>query len=238
MPKSLRQIPTVLAGGIATVANDLGDLVDSVVFIGGAVAPLLQTHPPFPLARPTKDVDAIAATADYGAFDRLSRRLQERGFRLDMNISGHAHRWIAPSGIPFDLVPAGEHLGASGNPWDTAAIQTADVGQLSSGQIIHYVSAPGFLGLKWAAFKDRGRHDPYNSHDLEDIIALIASRPTIVEEIIRTESPLKEFIQSSIIDFLAFDIADDAVSGALANVTDATLITEVRSRLKAIASIP
>lgn len=56
---------------LAQAAHALGDLRERVVFIGGSVAPILQTDPPFDRARPTKDVDAIASTASYGDFAAL-----------------------------------------------------------------------------------------------------------------------------------------------------------------------
>jgi len=36
--------------------------------------------------------------------------------------------------------------------------------------------------LKWAAFRDRGEDDFHGSHDVEDIFALMASRPTLRAE--------------------------------------------------------
>jgi hypothetical protein len=47
------------------VAIGLDGLLDRIVFIGGAIAPLLQVEPPFGSARPTGDVDAIAVTVSY-----------------------------------------------------------------------------------------------------------------------------------------------------------------------------
>jgi hypothetical protein len=43
----------------------LGEVRQSVVFTGAAVAPLLQSQPPFPRVRPTIDVDAICPAASY-----------------------------------------------------------------------------------------------------------------------------------------------------------------------------
>src|SRR5437016_5909515 len=110
---------------VAAVATDLGDLATRVVFIGGAIAPLLQTDPPFPRARVTSDVDGVVASHAYSQSQDIRLALQQRGFRQDAGDRKHVHRWRSPSGIPFDLVPTGEHLGGSGNPWDAVAIATA-----------------------------------------------------------------------------------------------------------------
>ncbi len=50
---------------IRRVAVALGELAGEVVFIGGAIAPLLQDDPPFEEARPTRDVDAVTASTSY-----------------------------------------------------------------------------------------------------------------------------------------------------------------------------
>ena len=44
------------------IALALGEFAEEVVFIGGAIAPLLQLDPPFPEARPTKDIDGVVAS--------------------------------------------------------------------------------------------------------------------------------------------------------------------------------
>lgn len=168
---------------VAIVARALGDLVSEVVFIGGAIAPLLQMDPPFLEARITSDVDAVTATHKYTDTERLNERLRELGFRQNPAEAKHAHRWRDPSGIPFDLVPTGKHLGGIDNPWDALGIETAIETSLPDGETIRHVTAPVFLAQKWAAHHDRGADDPWGSHDLEDILALLASRPSLVAEV-------------------------------------------------------
>ena len=100
--------------------------------------------------------------------------------------TGHAHRWVSPGGVLFDLVPAGDHLGGSGNPWDQVAARRAIAIDLALGNepplIAHHSDAVSFLALKWAAYRDRGAGDLYASHDIEDIFAVLASRPSLVQE--------------------------------------------------------
>ena len=145
---------------VAAVAVDLGDLATRVVFIGGAIAPLLQTDPSFPRARVTSDVDGVVASSTYAESERLHRELALRGFRQAIGDTRHVHRWTGPSEIPFDLVPAGEHLGGSGNPWDVIAIETAAEATIGRSITIRHVTAPAFLAQKWAAHHDRGLANP------------------------------------------------------------------------------
>lgn len=224
---------------LAEVARALGDLVDRVVFIGGAVAPLLQIGRAFAAPRPTGDVDAIAVTASYSDFEALCQRLRQRGFRETMD-SRHAHRWTTPGSlhVPLDLVPIGVRLGASGNPWDEAVLRTAVIAEIEPGLTIRHASAPAFLALKLAAFGDRGREDPFASDDLEDILALVASRPQIVEEVLRSPDAIRLFVWERMIELLTLVEYEDLLAAHLGNVARASaaiVIPETDSRLREMA---
>jgi predicted nucleotidyltransferase len=188
-----RQHPAVVR--LAHIAMELGELREQVVFIGGAIAPLLQVAPPFAAARPTSDVDGITASTSYGNAYEIEQALRAKGFRQTLGDTHHAHRWLAPSGIPLDLVPAGQHLGASGSRWDAIAVETSVEIELSPGLVIRHANAPAFLALKWSAYHDRGRHDPPASHDLEDIIALVASRPNVPAEVAASHCDVRAFLR-------------------------------------------
>jgi hypothetical protein len=217
---------------VATIAAELGDLAKHVVFIGGAIAPLLQTDPPFPRARVTSDVDGVIASAAYTDLERLRARMAERGFRRGMD-AGHVHRWVSPSGIPFDLGPAGSHVGGSGNPWDAIALETAVQIEMENGATIHHVSAPAFLAQKWAAHHDRGRDDPLASHDLEDILALLASRPEIVGEVAAAPPALRDYLGQRARAFLESREAEDLLAAHLNSAQDpGSTIAAVRTRLR------
>jgi predicted nucleotidyltransferase len=226
---------------VVAVARALGDLRGRVVFIGGAISPLLQEDPPFPGPRPTDDVDAIAITADYADFNRLQAQLRAKGFR-ESSDAPHAHRWIAPDErrTKFDLVPIGEHLGASGNPWDEAALASAVEAEIEPGLVIRHASAPGLLALKFAAFRDRGSDDPFASHDLEDILALIASRPEIVDEVASAPREIQSFIVEQVRELISRDELDDLLAAHLGNVARAraaAVIVSTRDRLMALLSL-
>jgi hypothetical protein len=223
---------------VAAVARALGDLAGEVVFIGGAIAPLLQTDPPFLEARMTSDVDGVVASHTYADTESLRIRLEERGFRQDPMDRKHAHRWRDPSGIPFHLVPAGKHLGGSGNPWDAIGIATAVEARLAGGVTIRHVSAPAFLAQKWAAHHDRGRDDPLTSHDLEDVLALLASRPTIADEVAAAPPELRRYVGQQARAFLESRDAEDLLAAHLNNSQDqASTIAAVRTSVHRLAQL-
>ena len=202
------------------VAEALGDLAPRVVFIGGSIAPLLQTLPPFDEARPTTDVDGVVATAAYSDLDVLHAALRARGFRQPPSESAHVHRWRSPQDDALDLVPAGSHFGGSGQLWDQIALDAPTSADLGDGVIIRHAGGPAFLALKWAAYADRGSDDPYVSHDLEDILALVASRPALVGEVSEAPSVLRDFVGSRSAALLAAPRLSDILAGHLNNAQD------------------
>jgi predicted nucleotidyltransferase len=208
---------------IASVARALGKLSPNVVFIGGAIAPLLQTERVIPSVRPTSDVDAVIATTHYADYERIEGELRTLQFKQDTT-ANHAHRWIAPDGTPFDLVPAGSHLGATANPWDQLAIETAVEATLEGGIVIRHASAPGFLALKWAAFRDRGIEAPFASSDLEDILALLVSRKPIVDEVRLAPSQIRQEVVEGLKWLTKSPDKEDLIAAHLGNVQDFTRI--------------
>jgi predicted nucleotidyltransferase len=225
-------------GQLTKVAQALGPLLDQVVFIGGAIAPLLHTAPPFSSPRPTSDVDGVIATTTYADAHEKERQLAGIGFRRDLSDTRHAYRWYSPDGVPFDLVPSGKHLGASGNRWDDIAIATAVKEELEQGLTIRHATAPAFLALKWAAHLDRGRNDPLASHDLEDILALVASRPTLVDEILAAPDALRSYLAEQARVFLVDPYAEDLLAAHLNNAQDPVrAISVVRQQLERTAEL-
>jgi predicted nucleotidyltransferase len=211
---------------IVAVVGDLGSLAQDVVFIGGAIAPLLHTSSPLPQPRPTKDVDGMLASHRYGNTDALHASLRARNFRHDTMHTAHAHRWISPSGVLFDLVPAGDHLGGSGNTWDAEAIASA-VEVTIENVTFRHASAPAFMAMKLSAYTDRGADDLRASHDIEDLVALIASRESIAYEIDRAPPAVRARLREFAANLLASGFAEEVVAGHVNNADDPGLTIRI-----------
>jgi hypothetical protein len=113
------------------------------------------------------------------------------------------------------------------------AIETAVTATIGGGITIRHVSAAAFLAQKWAAHHDRGRVDPLGSHDLEDILALLASRPMIPEEVAAAPAALRAYVAEQATSFLADVNAEDLLAAHLNNAQDpATTIAAVRAILQ------
>jgi hypothetical protein len=65
---------------------------------------------------------------------------------------------------------------------------------LPGGQSIKLITAPYFLGTKMEAFRGRGHMDFQASHDLEDYVAVIDGRSTILDEIADSPGDLRKYL--------------------------------------------
>ncbi len=63
---------------LESAADALGDLLEEVVFVGGATLTLWITDPGPPAVRPTKDVDVVAEVTSWTGFRKLEGRLRAR----------------------------------------------------------------------------------------------------------------------------------------------------------------
>jgi len=198
----------------AAVARLLGDdLRSSVVFIGGAILPLLQVEPNvLGSLRPTTDVDGLTRALSYSGMTRLEEALRERGFKNDA-ASGIVHRWIAPGPISFDLVSCGEHTGGSGSDIEVFAWDHAVETDLPPR--IRHLNGVGLLALKCAAYADRGEKDPMGSKDLADIASLLALRPAIATEVESAPQRVRAFVAATASRILGSARASGSIAGHL-----------------------
>lgn len=176
-----------------------------------------------PRARVTDDVDALLVSAGYSESAALEEAVARRSFRRDVSAT-HAHRWIAPSGDKLDLVPFEKHVGATGSALDHAAAATAIETELESGLTIRHVSAPAFIAMKLAAHADRFAGDPFASRDLQDALAVIASRPEIVDEMKLAPIEIRSFAATELRKLLAHPDAEEI---AAAHLNDARPLAPV-----------
>lgn len=219
------------------VARGLGPLLDELVFVGGQVAELLITDPGATRVRPTDDVDTICAVSGRIGYQRLSTQLRGLGFVEDTSPGAPVCRWRL-GGDRVDVMPADEEILGFKNRWYDHGIRTAQAHELAGGLTIRIVTAPVFIATKWEAFADRGGGDWYGSHDIEDIVAVVAGRPELYDETRSSERNLRAYLAQKAAAFLTSGVAEDAIAGALPDARAvAGLVAKVRSRLQGIAEL-
>lgn len=138
--------------------NQLGPLVDEMVFLGGCATGLLLTDPGAPPIRATIDVDVIVGAGSLSEYYALSAQLRERGFTEDTSEDAPLCRWVAKNVI-LDVMPIDEKILGFTNQWYAPAMHQADTYGLPTGQRIKMVTAPYFLATKMEAFYGRGGGD-------------------------------------------------------------------------------
>ena len=84
--------------------EQLGELADEMVFLGGCATGLLITDPAAPPIRVTRDVDVIVQAVSHTDYYRLSEKLRARGFREDTREDASICRWVAKNVI-LDVIP-------------------------------------------------------------------------------------------------------------------------------------
>lgn len=101
------------------------------------------------------------------------------------------------------------------NRWYPDALRTAGQVQLPGGLVSRAVNAPYFLGTKLEAFHGRGKLDYLASYDLEDFIAVVDGRSSLIPEVENASSALKTYIADGIRTLLGESRFLDALPGYL-----------------------
>jgi hypothetical protein len=165
------------------VAESMGSARGKVVFLGGTVIPFLLTQQVPLEVRKTKDVDFIFGFDSKEELYEFEDTLWERGF-TKMRTSS-VSQWSIQN-VMVDVLPTGPVLGFC-NKWCDEAMYNAFQVDIGRGVIVNIIPAPCFLGAKFDKFGKR--EDDYgNSHDIYDLLLVIAGRPIIEKEILEQAS--------------------------------------------------
>ena len=223
---------------LETVARRIEPLLGEVVFVGGQVSELLITSRGATRVRPTTDVDIVVRASTRLGYGEIEERLRSLGLRNDVREGAPICRWITPEDFALDVMPvSGDVLGFT-NRWYEAALAQARPFDLGEGLVILIPTAPVFLGTKWEAFASRGDLDFLASHDLEDVISVLAGRPEIVAEVAASSPDLRAYLAQQARGLLAEDMAVYAIQGALPDAERIPgLISRTRGRIQEIADL-
>lgn len=223
---------------ILTLAvEQLNEIADEMVFLGGCATGLLITDSAAPPIRVTRDVDAIVQVVTHAEYYQFSDKLRARGFNEDTSDNAPICRWLKDY-IILDIMPTDTSILGFGNKWYTVALENAEVVQLPTGKEIRMVSAPYFLITKLEAFAGRGGGDYLMSHDIEDIIAVLDGRPEIIEEVKRSEPALVKELSKRFKKLLSDRRFIDAVSGHMpTDEMSQARVSKIQNTIKEVAEI-
>ncbi|MBN1379995.1 MAG: hypothetical protein JXA04_12260 [Gammaproteobacteria bacterium] len=192
--------------------DQLGELADEMVFLGGCATGLLITDIAAPPIRVTRDVDAIVHVMSLAEYYQLSKKLRGKGFQEDLTDDAPICRWLSKNVI-LDIMPTDTQILGFGNNWYIPAAKNSIKVKLLSGKTINMVSTPYFLITKLEAFTGRGCGDYLMSHDIEDIVAVLDGRPELLSELKETETELVKELSDRFRTMLRDTRFVDAISG-------------------------
>lgn len=219
------------------VARELGDLCDELVFVGGCAAGLLCTSPSAAPPRVTYDVDVVAEVTTLAGYHALEKRIAARGFKRDVSPDAPVCRWRLGN-VLVDLMPSEKRVLGFANRWYPLAVTTAEPVILPNGQQIRLIAAPVFLATKFEAFADRGGGDMMSSHDFEDIINVLAGRPSIEDEVRAALPDLRAYLGARFRDVAAHADFGNILPGLIAlDALYADRLETVRQRIATIAAL-
>jgi hypothetical protein len=178
-------------------AERLRQLLSEIVFVGGCATGLLIDDPAAAPVRGTYDVDVIAEIGSYAEYAVFSERLRALGFKEDTREGAPLCRWTHGA-LTLDVMPLDSQVLGFSNRWYPDVLRTAGNVRLPGGLLIRTINAPYFLGTKLEAFKGRGKRDYLASHDLEDFMAVVDGRQSLIAEVKGASSELKMYIADSV----------------------------------------
>jgi hypothetical protein len=184
------------------VARGLGDLRPEVVFVGGAVVEMFVTDPAAPRPRFTDDVDVVVEITTRAEWYRLGERLRSRGFREDRREGAPICRWMLGN-LTVDVMPEMESILGFTNRWYAMAQEESDERELPGRVLVRIIRAPLFLATKVEAFGSRGGGDYAASQDIEDVVAVIDGRRTLITETSASPPELRRFLVETAEGWLA-----------------------------------
>lgn len=216
---------------IEIVAESLDNLVDEVVFVGGAsvvflVPPAVQSD-----IRQTDDVDIIVDILTRPEYHDFCEKLRRLGFREDTN--GPICRYKEPiSNIKVDVMPLDESVLGFTNIWYQKAIEQAETYELPSGEKVKHCPVSYFLGCKFEAFKGRNNRD-YYGRDFEDICFILEHVENIEMMIYDLEDEeLKEYLKN---EFDALLKDDNMLNIFVGVLNDPSNVDRVLGKMRFIA---
>jgi Nucleotidyl transferase AbiEii toxin, Type IV TA system len=193
----------------------LDDLLDEVVFVGGATVELWVTDPAAPEFRLTEDVDVVVEVTTRQEYYRLENRLRELGFENDQT-SGVICRFKRPeSDLLLDVMPTEASILGFENRWQAESFSHAVEVALPKGQRIRALPPSYLLATKLEAFDSRHRLDFYGSRDWGDVVTLIDGREELIEELRGSPEAVRTYVADRLRELSGHRNFDSGLEGAL-----------------------
>ena len=197
---------------IRKIAYALGELNERVVYVGGAVVSLYINDSAADDLRPTQDIDFSMEIASLAELESIRKNLTQKGF-CQTSEDNVICRFRFED-IKVDVMATRAVGWAPSNPWFEPGFRSLISFDLE-GKTIRCLSLPYFLASKFAAFYSRGNIDPRTSKDMEDIVYILNHREGLADEVLASESKVKQYLQACFQDILDDKVKQEAILGNL-----------------------
>ena len=189
--------------------------------------------------RPTTDVDIVVETSTRLAYHDMEEQLSRLGLVHDTREGAPLCRWLTPDAYVLDVMPTHEDVLGFTNQWYAMALSLAEPFDLGEGTVIRIPPAPVFIATKWEAFANRGEGDYLGSHDLEDVITVVAGRPELLQDVSKAPEEVRCYIEDQARAFLEADLSSYAIQGALPDAAHLPeIIPQTMSRFRDLTDMP
>ncbi|MBN2664458.1 MAG: hypothetical protein JXR68_12480 [Bacteroidales bacterium] len=215
------------------VAKGFEELVNQVVFVGGATAELYGQTSFAEEVRPTKDVDCVVEITSRIEYDKIQEKIRKKGFRNDISPEAPMFRWIY-KGIKVDIMPPDEKILGFSNKWYSEGIKQKTEKELPNGIKIFIFKVEYFLATKFEAHKTRGGADLRQSKDFEDIIYVLDNYPNLYEQINQSVNNVKQYLKEQCTILLNNNNLTEGIETALpygANLERTEMIMDILKQI-------
>lgn len=201
---------------LETAAGALGELLDVVVFLGGASIHVWISDPVAPETRATSDVDVICQVASVPEYHRFEQALRELGFEQRIDDTVICRWYLKERPLALDFMPTSPEILGFSNVWYEHAIANSREHRLPSGRVIRVAGPAELIATKLEAWASRGAGDIVKSDDVHDVLTLINGRPELVDDLNAAKPELRVFVVSALSELMTHEYFMYAVQSATA----------------------
>lgn len=196
---------------IHTIYSGLQNLVNEIVFVGGAIMDIYIDDEAAEPPRETMDVDIVIEAVTQSQYDKLEEKLRMNGFK---NVIEGPKCRFQYKNVLMDLMSVNDIPGSITNIWFNDGFQNRI--KVSSGNMgIQIFPVEYFIASKLEAFKTRGNNDLFKSHDFEDIIYVLDGNKSIENSLNNSGSKVLNYFKKEFRLLLGNPSLAEAVSGSL-----------------------
>jgi hypothetical protein len=216
------------------VASGLGELIEQVVFVGGAVVSLYADSKFSDLVRPTSDIDMAVDIAEFGKQSDFQQKFRQKGFAPDIYSSTFFRHHF--QSIQVDLISTSSSVFGDSNSWYKPGFSKRIFVELQDLQI-PILPLVYFLATKFEAYNNRGGGDYRISTDFEDIVYVVNYNENVVDIVSEGDNTVKNFLLDEFMKVVSHKNFEEIIYANLDYLNRDERLIIVKQRFKQISQL-